>query len=55
MKGLNVEDGGSKEDQEAALKELVSSTIDMSNVDTSLVSVIYSLLPLPRMFLTDVQ
>ncbi|GAA5999550.1 DEAD/DEAH box helicase [Rhodotorula paludigena] len=35
MKGLNVEDGGSKEDQEAALKELVSSTIDMSNVDTS--------------------
>lgn len=35
MQDLDVNDNASAKDQESALKELVSSTIDMENVDTS--------------------
>ncbi|EGU11306.1 DNA repair protein rad5 [Rhodotorula toruloides ATCC 204091] len=35
MQDLDVNDDASPKDQESALKELVSSTIDMDNVDTS--------------------
>ncbi|GAA5933497.1 hypothetical protein JCM10213_001290 [Rhodosporidiobolus nylandii] len=35
MKGLNVDDNLSAQDQEAALKELVGSAVDMDGVDTT--------------------